>query len=122
MGTTQRRGFSLIEILVVVVVLAVLAAVLLPKYLKGGKTPGGKQVESPIQRGRTVECINNLSQIRQAYQIATSADEENKPQTLDDFTRSLPASMKRCPVGGQPYQFDPASARVACVQSGHERY
>ncbi len=122
MRAKQSRGFSLIEILVVIVVIGVLAAFVLPGYLKGGKTPGGKQVESPIQRGHSVECMNNLNQIRQAYQITTGADEENRPQTLDEFTSSIPTSMKRCPVGGQPYQFDPATGRVACVQPGHQRH
>ncbi|HTE18429.1 MAG TPA: prepilin-type N-terminal cleavage/methylation domain-containing protein [Armatimonadota bacterium] len=122
MRVKQSRGFSLIEILVVIVVIGVLAAFVLPGYLKGGKTPGGKPIESPIQRGHSVECMNNLNQIRQAYQITTAADEENKPQTLDEFTRSIPASMKGCPVGGQPYQFDAATGRVACVQPGHERH
>ena len=117
MDSRFRRGFSLVEILVVVAILAVLAAFLMPRYLSSSKTPGGKTVASPMQRAHGVECTNNLSQIRQAYQIAAGADEENRPKSLAELR--LPASMLVCPVGGEPYQFNPANGQVRCVHPGH---
>jgi prepilin-type N-terminal cleavage/methylation domain-containing protein len=119
----MKRAFSLVEMLVVVVVIAILAAFLLPRYLKGGMTPAGRKVEAPIQRAHGVECQNNLQQIRMAYQIATSAGEETRPQSLADLrAQGVTEQMIRCPVGREPYQFDPARGLVQCPHSGHEGY
>jgi prepilin-type N-terminal cleavage/methylation domain-containing protein len=120
----SRRAFSLVEILVVVVILVILMALFLPRYLgRGLKADGpGKNPETPIQRGHSVECINNLSQLRQALKVAEIDEAENRPATLNDLGRGFPASMLKCPVGGQAYAYDPAAGRVGCVQPGHERH
>lgn len=119
---STRRAFSLVEILVVLVILLILFALFAPRLLGGSKGKNGKPIESPMQRGRSVECINNLSQLRQAYKIATMEDDAPRPQTLKEVGRSFPDSMFRCPVGHQPYQYDPATGRIWCVQPGHETY
>jgi prepilin-type N-terminal cleavage/methylation domain-containing protein len=120
-----RGGFSLVEMLVVLVVIAVLAMFLFPRYLGGGKTPDGKNVRSPMQRARSVECQNYLSQAHMAYQAATASatDDEGRPRSIMDLkTYGLTDSMMACPVGKEPYQFDPATGRVRCVHPGHESY
>ena len=117
-----RRAFSLVEMLVVLVIIVILLALFAPKYLGGGKRPDGKPIESPMQRAHSVECTNNLSQFRQAYKMATMEDDTSRPQTLREVGRGFPESMFNCPVGKQPYQYDPGSGRIACVQPGHERY
>lgn len=115
-----RRAFSLVEILVVLVVLCLLAAFLMPAYLKGGKTAGGKKIDSPMQRGHAPECASNLSQIRQAYMMATTQDDEHKPQSLAELKRyGLTDSMLACPAGKEPYKFDPATGRAWCIHPGH---
>lgn len=117
MDTSTRRGFSLVEILVVAVILVALAAFLMPRYLSSSKTGDGKTVPSPMQRAHGVECTNNLMQIRQALQISAGADEENRPRSLADLR--LPASMLACPVGKEPYQYNPATGQVRCIHPGH---
>jgi hypothetical protein len=98
----------------------VLAAVFMPRYL-GGRTPSGRTVKSPIQRAKSVECANNLNQIRQAYRMATGVDEENRPRTLADLrTYGVSESLIKCPVGGEPFQFNGATGQVRCVHPGHE--
>ena len=117
MGTSTRRGFSLVEILVVVIILIALAAFLMPRYLSSSKTGDGKSVPSPMQRAHGVECTNNLSQIRQSIQIAAGGDEESRPKSLAELR--LPSSMLACPVGGEPYQYNAATGQVRCVHPGH---
>src|SRR3712207_887123 len=100
----RSRAFSLIEILVVVVIIMILAAFLLPKYLKGGTTPAGRKVEAPMQRARGVECGEYLRQVRQAYQMATMTGEESRPQSIADLRPyGVSDSIARCPVGKEPY-------------------
>ena len=100
---------------------AILAAFLLPRYLGSSKTVGGRRVESPKERGQSAVCINNLQQIRASLTMLQSAgDEEGRPKTLAEL--KLPAEMLRCPVGGEPYQYDPATGRVWCTHPGHEQF
>lgn len=120
-GSRLRRAFSLVEILVVVVILAILAAFLMPHYLGGSKTAGGRRIESPKERGQGVACMNNLQQIRMSLSISASGDEENRPKSLAEI-KGLPSEMLRCPVGGEPYQYDPKTGKVWCTHPGHEQF
>lgn len=113
----KRRAFSLIEIMVVMVIIIALAAWLMPRFLSSTKDAHGKTVESPIQRAKSVECTNNLQQIRQSLQMASYSEET--PRSLQEL-RGLPASMLSCPVGKEPYLFDPQTQRVQCQHPGHQ--
>ena len=80
----NRRAFSLVEILATIVIIMVLAAILLPRYLSGATGPGGKKGEAPIKRAKGVECQNNLSQIRMGLQTAAFGDEDGARRQLLD--------------------------------------
>jgi hypothetical protein len=120
-----RRAFSLVEIMVVVVILMIVAAVLLPRYLRGGNTTAGKAIQgpqTPIQRAHEVDCLNFRNQIRQAWQMAAGAggEEGEKPRSLADLKRyGISDEMTRCPVGHEPYLFNPETGEVKCQHPGH---
>jgi prepilin-type N-terminal cleavage/methylation domain-containing protein len=123
MNPGRHRGFSLVEILVVVAIIALLAAFLLPNYIGGAKGTDGKRIQSPRQRARGSVCRSNLSQVRQAYTMATSVGDETRPTSIADLrSYGVSDAISRCPDGKQPYQLDPATGRVSCVHPGHERY
>ena len=116
----MKRGFSLVEIMVVIVIIAALAAWLLPKYLSAGKSADGKTTASPMQAARGIECTNNLQQIRSSLQMVSASD-ERPPQTLTELP-GLPSTMLKCPVGGMDYIYDPAAGKVGCPHPGHQAY
>lgn len=118
----KRSGWSLVEMVVVLAIIALLAMWLVPRYLAGAKTPTGKTVSAPVQRAHGVECMNNLRQIRSAIQM-TSVSSETPPRSLAELSSSgVSREMLVCPVSRQSYQYDPGSARVWCPFPEHQRY
>ena len=55
-GTRRLRGFTLIELMIVVAIIAIIAAVALPSYL------------SSIRKSRRADAINLMSQVAQAQE------------------------------------------------------
>ena len=117
----MRRAFGLIEVLVVVVLLAILAAVLLPR-LTGGKTPEGKTVKGAMTYARDSVCMQNLRSARQCIQAAQASDPDGGyPADLAQL-RELTGELRKCAVGGEPYRYDPATGRITCPHPGHEGF
>ena len=70
---TQRKGFTLVEIMIVVAIIALLAAIAIPSFMKS-------RADS-----RTSACINNLRLIDHAKQQLATAS-----QTItDSYTPSM---------------------------------
>ena len=117
----RSAAFHLVELLVVIAVIAILAAIILPKYL-GGHTPNGKVVKAPITAARDVECRSNLAQLRQAIEMERQSSENGTPPASLQALRSIPREMLACPVGGEPYVYDPQTGTVHCPHPGHENF
>src|SRR5438552_15944883 len=95
-----KRAFSLIEILVVLVVLMILAAIVTPRLI-GGKTLDGQTIKSPQTAAKDVVCRSNLNQVRQAISMAR-INSEGEAITLSGL--KLPSEITHCAVGGEEYQ------------------
>jgi prepilin-type N-terminal cleavage/methylation domain-containing protein len=123
-----RRAFSLVEIIVTVALIALLAGAFFvgPQFLGGqnqNARPDGKGetiVGRVKYRAKDQVCKNNLSQLRSAIEVATDPVEETRPSSLAE-TR-LGSSFMNCPVGGEAYEYDPATGAVSCKHEGHEKY
>ena len=124
----KSRAFSLIELMLVIVVMAILAAIILPKFVDQGR------------RGRESGLRHNLSQLRTA--IATfQADTGLFPKLLTDLSAvgaptqgygasgtlvNIPASdwhgpyigaLPNDPVSGTAFIYSVASPNVGTVAS-----
>lgn len=123
----HEKGSALISMLAVVVIILILVMVWL-YYGQSNKGSGeqgqGQPLQSRVSQTRqaaeSVECRNNLSQIRQAVQMQKMEDDTQNPAGLADLR--LPDSMLKCPISSQPYQYDPNTGTVRCNTPGHMSY
>ena len=110
-GTQKQHGFTLVEIMIVVAIIGLLAAIAVPNFVRA---------RSKAQQNA---CINNLRQIEGAK--AQWALENKKVDTdtitTTDVTPYLKGSvMPECPAAGT-YSVTTVSATSACTLStaGH---
>lgn len=114
---SNRRAFSLIEILLVVVIMGILAAVLVPR-LTGGKDPvTGKKVASPRERAQQTQGTSYLAQIEQAIQMYKMDHDEQLPPNLAELTRyGVTPEMLLEPVSRKPYNYNPQTGQLSPPQ------
>jgi general secretion pathway protein G len=81
-GRSGERGFTLVELMIVMLIIGVLATVAIPKYL------------ASIQNAKEAVLKEDLHVLRQAIDAYTN-DKEKAPQSLDDlvsagYLKSIP--------------------------------
>src|SRR5580698_6309958 len=66
-GKHQIRAFTLVELLVVIAVIAILAAILLPV------------LDKARQRSQTADCLNNMKQLQACYRMYVDDNNDYLP-------------------------------------------
>ena len=110
-NTSRKRGFTLVEIMIVVAIIGLLAAIAIPNFVKG-RTTSQKNA-----------CINNLRQIDGAIQ--RWALELNKAGgaavAFSDISGYLKNSVI-CPAGGtafdDSYTISSVAVKPICIKVG----
>lgn len=114
-------GQTLIGTLVVLVIIMLGYLLFLnPRKMKNGTVKSAPK--AAMDKATDMECSNYLGQVRQALSMYGSGTDENeRPANLSDLGKSM-EQITKCPVGGEPYQYDPTTGKVWCTHPGHEKY
>ncbi|MFH0763739.1 MAG: prepilin-type N-terminal cleavage/methylation domain-containing protein [Candidatus Omnitrophota bacterium] len=105
----NRKGFTLVEIMIVVAIIGLLAAIAIPNFVKART------------RAQQEACIANLKQIEGAVQVWAidnnkgSTDTPGTTDLVDEYIRTWPT----CPGGGAAYAPPAVSGRPTCNIAGH---
>ncbi|MCF7707868.1 MAG: prepilin-type N-terminal cleavage/methylation domain-containing protein [Verrucomicrobia bacterium] len=107
----RASGFSLIEVMIVVWIIGLLAAIAIPNFLKA---------RDSTHRNL---CIENLAQIfaaKQQWGLETGKSEEDEP-SWDDLVGEEKWMKRRpdCPSDGE-YSINKIGEEPVCTVAGHE--
>ena len=105
----NRKGFTLVEIMIVVAIIGLLAAIAIPNFVKARS------------RAQQNACIANLKQIEGATQVwaVDTGQADTATPTTANLTPNYLKTWPTCPGGGAAYAPAAVSARPTCNITGH---
>ena len=106
----KQRGFTLVEIMIVVAIIGLLAAVAIPNLVKARKA------------AQQAACVNNLKTIEGAkgvWALEMRKTDADVPTDADMFGPTKYVKAKpSCPAGGS-YNLGAVAASPSCTVAGH---
>ncbi len=110
----NRKGFTLIELMIVIAIIAILAAILVPNFIRARA------------QGQVTACKSNLKNIGTALEMYSTDSSGRFPTTLTNLTPNYLKNIPTCPsLGSNTYTAgftaasNPDSYTVVCSGSNH---
>ena len=125
---TRLRGQTIVATLIVIAIICMLAVVLLMgsgAFSKGGAKSSredglGKTTVGAVKyEAKDEVCKSNLKQCRSAIMMASTTDDAF-PSSIQDLR--IGDSFYSCPIGNEPYNYNPTDGAINCPHPGHESY
>jgi prepilin-type N-terminal cleavage/methylation domain-containing protein len=112
MGIRQPRhgGFTLVEIMIVVAIIGLLAAIAIPNFVKARESS---------QRNACIENLTKIDGAKHTWALENKKVGTDSPADTDLFGPTLYITTKpECPANGT-YALSAVSAKPTCTISGH---
>jgi prepilin-type N-terminal cleavage/methylation domain-containing protein len=109
--TNKKAGFTLVEIMIVVAIIGLLAAIAIPNFVKARNTA---QINA---------CIGNLRQIegaKQQWAIENKKASSDSPADSDLFGSTLYLKAKPTCPGGGTYTLNAVDTNADCNVTSHD--
>ena len=109
-GTSRRGGFTLVEIMIVVAIIGLLAAIAIPNFVKA---------RSYSQKNACIENMRQMFGAKATWALENKKTPSDTPADTDLFGPTLYIREKpECPASGT-YNLQPVDTKPTCSIGGH---
>ena len=109
----NRKGFTLIELMIVIAIIAILAAILVPNFIQARA------------QSQWTACISNLKNMGTALEMYSTDSVGHYPAAIATLVPTWIANIPTCPANATAYVYavtqTPDAFTVNCDGTGHTR-